>query len=93
MLSQTFVIATQGYPAYPATKDLDWPSCLACAIVDRARERSGVARSGICTTCLNRYCWDGSAVTTATSGSHRRVSINHLFEFAVVSALWTMMLM
>jgi lysophospholipase len=65
MLSQTFVITTQGYPTN-GTKDPDWPSCLACAVVDRARERAGVTRSGICSSCMNRYCWDGSMLTTAS---------------------------
>jgi len=93
MLSQTFVIATQGYPADGATKDPDWPSCLACAIVDRARERAGEVRSGICSTCLDRYCWNGSTLTTTTSDSPRRISINHSFGFAVASAIVTMMVL
>ncbi|KAG2142746.1 lysophospholipase [Suillus bovinus] len=67
MLNQTFVITTQGYPQNGATKDPDWPSCLACAVVDRARERAGVARSGICSTCMDRYCWDGSMLTGTAS--------------------------
>lgn len=65
MLNQTFVIATQGYPKNGATKDPEWPSCLACAVVDRARERAGVARRGICSTCMDRYCWNGNTLTTA----------------------------
>lgn len=93
MLSQTFVIATQGYPAGGVMKDPDWPSCLACAIVDRARERAGVERSGICATCLNRYCWDGSTLTIATSGGVRRFSISYSFGLAVASAVGAMMLM
>ncbi|KAG2054996.1 lysophospholipase [Suillus hirtellus] len=67
MLSQTFVITTKGYPDNGAMKDPDWPSCLACAVVDRARERAGVARSGICSTCMDRYCWDGDTLTTTAS--------------------------
>ncbi|KAG2745339.1 lysophospholipase [Suillus brevipes Sb2] len=65
MLNQTFLIATQGYPKNGATKDPEWPSCLACAVVDRARERAGVARRGICSTCMDRYCWNGNTLTTA----------------------------
>ncbi|KAG2073383.1 lysophospholipase [Suillus decipiens] len=60
MLSQTFVISTQGYPTDGAMTDPYWPSCLACAVVDRARERAGIERSGICSSCMDRYCWDGS---------------------------------
>ncbi|KAF8432983.1 lysophospholipase [Boletus edulis BED1] len=58
MLDQIFVISTQGYPASSSmTSDPEWPACLACAVVDRARERAGEARSGVCETCLARYCW------------------------------------
>ncbi|EIW74777.1 lysophospholipase [Coniophora puteana RWD-64-598 SS2] len=58
MLDQTFVLATQGYPASAGeTMDPEWPACLACAVVDRARERVGTARSGVCESCLERYCW------------------------------------
>ena len=63
MLDQTFIIATQGYPANSSmTTDPEWPACLACAIVDRARGRAGEARSGVCETCFARYCWSGSTV-------------------------------
>ncbi|EIW85716.1 lysophospholipase [Coniophora puteana RWD-64-598 SS2] len=58
MLDQTFVLATQGYPANASeTTDSEWPACLACAVVDRARARAGTARSGVCESCLDRYCW------------------------------------
>ncbi|EPS99006.1 hypothetical protein FOMPIDRAFT_1017328 [Fomitopsis schrenkii] len=60
MLSQTFDIATQGI-AYEIgsgwEKDPEYPSCLACAVVDRARERQNMARDGLCASCLERYCW------------------------------------
>ncbi|OBZ78154.1 Lysophospholipase 3 [Grifola frondosa] len=67
MLAQTFDIATQGIPAEPALpsancqtaleKDPEWPACLACAVVDRARSKVGEERSGVCTKCLAKYCW------------------------------------
>ncbi|KIY44728.1 lysophospholipase [Fistulina hepatica ATCC 64428] len=71
MLDQSFTVATQGYPAdADELVDLDWAACLACAIVDRARARGEVEesrrsglirrttqRSGICSTCFDRYCW------------------------------------
>lgn len=72
MLDETFAIALQGNPALGesinANVDPDWPACLACAVVDRARNRSGVARSGICETCFSEYCWNGTEVTTSSSG-------------------------
>ena len=55
-LDQTWAIATQGN-SDSRSADKMWPACLACAIVDRARHRSGRAREGICTRCFNRYCW------------------------------------
>ncbi|KAF9235204.1 lysophospholipase catalytic domain-containing protein [Melanogaster broomeanus] len=74
MLDQTFTIATQGFPADTSTPtDPEWPACLACAIVDRARERAGETRSGVCESCFARYCWNGStlAVSTQTSSGNR----------------------
>ncbi|CCM05117.1 uncharacterized protein FIBRA_07325 [Fibroporia radiculosa] len=56
MLSQAFDVATQGIA--DGTKDAEWAACLACAVVDRARRREGIARSGVCESCLDRYCWD-----------------------------------
>ncbi|KAJ7857882.1 lysophospholipase [Mycena leptocephala] len=59
MLKQTFDIATQGAVVGGALEDEEWGACLACAVVDRARARENVARSGVCTTCFARYCWEG----------------------------------
>ncbi|KAJ7742584.1 lysophospholipase [Mycena metata] len=59
MLAQTFTIATQGAEVDGALEDGEWAACLACAVVDRARARQGVKRSGVCGTCFERYCWEG----------------------------------
>ncbi|KAJ7206533.1 lysophospholipase [Mycena pura] len=59
MLAQTFVVATQGAEVGGALEDREWAACLACAVVDRARAREGVSRSGVCATCFARYCWEG----------------------------------
>ncbi|KAH7910312.1 lysophospholipase catalytic domain-containing protein [Hygrophoropsis aurantiaca] len=71
MLDQVFIIATQGYPENATeTEDPEWPACLACAVVDRARSRAGEDRSGVCASCFDRYCWDGSTLSeTSSSGS------------------------
>ncbi|KAI0337971.1 lysophospholipase [Trametopsis cervina] len=60
VFEQSFDIATQGRPApgAPTVKDPLWPVCVACAVVERARARKGVPRSGVCVSCLERYCWD-----------------------------------
>lgn len=65
MLSQIFDITTQGFPQTVETKskqtelvkDPEWAACLACGVVDRSRRELGIARSGICSSCLSRYCW------------------------------------
>lgn len=60
MFQQTFDIATQGIPGIQdgeVVKDKEWSVCLACAVVDRARRSVGVPRSGVCESCLKRYCW------------------------------------
>ncbi|KAJ7858807.1 lysophospholipase [Mycena olivaceomarginata] len=65
MLKQTFDIATQGaiveIDGKLVDEDPEWGACLACAVVDRVRERAGVARGGVCETCFARYCWEGIA--------------------------------
>ncbi|KAF7343260.1 Lysophospholipase [Mycena venus] len=59
MLTQTFAAATQGAVIGNALEDKEWGACLACAVVDRARARQGMKRSGVCETCFTRYCWEG----------------------------------
>ncbi|KZT18493.1 FabD/lysophospholipase-like protein [Neolentinus lepideus HHB14362 ss-1] len=57
-LDQTFDVATQGITnGTVGARDTEWGSCVACAVVDRERYRQGIARSGVCETCLARYCW------------------------------------
>lgn len=56
MLSQAFDVATQGIPE-GLEKDALWPACLACAVVDRSRRREKIERSGVCESCMERYCW------------------------------------
>jgi hypothetical protein len=49
-----FAVATQ--PADP-----DWPSCLACALVDRAVRRDGGTRTTQCEACFVKWCYPSSA--------------------------------
>ncbi|KAH8091703.1 lysophospholipase [Cristinia sonorae] len=60
MLNQVHDIATQGIPVRKhgkETKDPLWPVCLACAVVEKQRAKIGARRSGVCRSCLERYCW------------------------------------
>ncbi|WVQ72738.1 hypothetical protein IAR50_002298 [Cryptococcus sp. DSM 104548] len=41
-----------------------WPTCLACALTDRAFEYTNSNRSSACQACFDTWCWDGSDNTT-----------------------------
>lgn len=38
------------------SKDDQFPACLACAVMDRARESAGLDRSSQCEDCFKDYC-------------------------------------
>lgn len=68
-LDGAFDVATRGFPSdSSAGGDALWPVCLACAVVDRARERAGNAREGVCNDCFARYCWDGVEAGASAGG-------------------------
>ncbi|KLO18693.1 hypothetical protein SCHPADRAFT_819487 [Schizopora paradoxa] len=66
-LDEAYVIATQGFPNGSQTSDSEWPACLACAVVDRVRAKQNITRSGICSDCFNRYCWNATQSTLSTN--------------------------
>lgn len=37
--------------------DAAWATCMACAVVERARGKAGVDRTADCGECFERYCW------------------------------------
>ncbi|KAH7887262.1 lysophospholipase catalytic domain-containing protein [Phlebopus sp. FC_14] len=95
ILDQTFIIATQGYPADPSSStDPEWPACLACAVVDRAQTRAGETRSGVCESCFSRYCWDGStlgASTTPNGASRADYGQHGALMLALMVTVWIWM--
>ncbi|KAH8744857.1 lysophospholipase [Hyaloscypha sp. PMI_1271] len=48
-----------------STLDLQWPTCVGCAILLRSFNRTRTAIPGVCTQCFNRYCWNGTVNSTA----------------------------
>lgn len=48
-------------------RDNQWPTCLACALMQRGFERSNTPRPEVCTQCMNKWCWDGVTNTTSPS--------------------------
>ncbi|KAA1068723.1 Lysophospholipase 1 [Puccinia graminis f. sp. tritici] len=52
------VMESTSKPRIPTRNgDADWPTCLSCALIDRARNRQGVPRSRPCQNCFQRYCF------------------------------------
>ena len=47
-----------------------WPTCLACAALQRSFERSNTPRPSVCNACLDAYCWDGVTNDTAPSTAY-----------------------
>jgi lysophospholipase len=45
-----------------------WPTCLACALTDRAFGYTSANRSAECQQCFNTWCWDGTDNTTTPNG-------------------------
>lgn len=59
MIENGFAISTYGN----LTIDEDFPKCVACAILQRSKERMGVEIGDECKKCFDDYCWDGSTYT------------------------------
>ena len=43
-----------------ATRDHDWPSCVACAVLARSFARTATDPPDRCRACFQRYCWNGT---------------------------------
>ncbi|EFQ27798.1 lysophospholipase catalytic domain-containing protein [Colletotrichum graminicola] len=65
-LDQRDAIIQNGYDAATqgnATLDAEWPVCVACAILSRNMVRNRQPVPAACTTCFQRYCWNGTLDT------------------------------
>lgn len=47
--------------------DPDWAICLSCAILSRSFDRTQTTVPNACTTCFDRYCWNGTTNSTTPS--------------------------
>jgi lysophospholipase len=47
-----------------STLDGNWTTCVGCAILSRSFERTNTKLPDICTTCFDRYCWNGTVNST-----------------------------
>lgn len=46
------------------TADPEWPMCAGCAILSRSFFRTGTPVPDACTSCFQRFCWDGTLNST-----------------------------
>jgi lysophospholipase len=69
--------ATQGN----GTLDSQWPTCVACAVLSRSWTRTGTAVPAACSSCFERYCWNGTtAVNAAVVGGGGGAEYNPTFK-------------
>lgn len=47
--------------------DSEWTACVACAALSRSFTRTGTAVPSGCSTCFERYCWNGTLDTRQSS--------------------------
>ncbi|GMF99259.1 unnamed protein product [[Candida] boidinii] len=46
------------------TLDDEWRACVGCAILQRSKERLGKDIGEQCQRCFDKYCWDGTTITS-----------------------------
>lgn len=56
ILENGYNVATMGN----GTLDSQWPTCVACAVLSRSFTKTKTSVPDVCTTCFNRYCWNGT---------------------------------
>lgn len=55
---QTNELFKRGFDLFETADQDDWPACVACATVQRERERQSLARpTEQCQACFNKYCY------------------------------------
>ncbi|KAM3528616.1 hypothetical protein NHJ13051_002307 [Beauveria bassiana] len=66
IIDNGWAVATQ----LNATRDTEWPACVACAILARSFYRANATVPAQCTKCYDRYCWKGNTNTTTPRGPY-----------------------
>jgi lysophospholipase len=60
IIENGYNVATMGN----STIDPEWPTCVACAVISRSLYKTNTTVPDACTTCFNRYCWNGTLDTS-----------------------------
>ncbi|OAR01865.1 hypothetical protein LLEC1_01791 [Akanthomyces lecanii] len=64
IIDNGWAVATQ----LNATRDTEWPACVACAILARSFYRTNATVPRQCNKCFDRYCWKGNTNTSTPNG-------------------------
>jgi lysophospholipase len=56
IIQNGYNVATQGN----GTIDSQWPTCMACAVMQRSWYKTNTQVPSVCQTCFDRYCWNGT---------------------------------
>lgn len=61
-LDQAYATTVDGFVPNNTGKDSNWPRCLQCAAIDRARYKTNpvTPRSSFCQTCFTQYCYNAT---------------------------------
>ncbi|KAF2193335.1 lysophospholipase Plb1 [Zopfia rhizophila CBS 207.26] len=60
MIQNGYLVATMGN----GTRDVQWPTCVGCAILSRSLNRTNTAVPDVCRQCFDRYCWNGTVASS-----------------------------
>jgi lysophospholipase len=60
MIQNGYDVATMGN----GTVDSEWLTCVGCAVIIKSLLKTGTVIPAACTTCFNRYCWNGTVNST-----------------------------
>lgn len=52
------------------TLDAQWPACMACAVLSRSFDRTGMQVPDECSQCFERYCWNGMVDSSTPGGDY-----------------------
>lgn len=66
IIDNGWAVATQ----LNATRDTEWPECVACAVLARSFHRTNASLPDQCAKCFDRYCWSGRLNTTTPDGPY-----------------------
>lgn len=69
-----------GFDIMDQNGDSEWPRCVACALLQRERERQGdYDPTDECQDCFDKYCWDGSFDSRDYNqvGKHNNPKVGH----------------